>query len=413
MGQEQQSLQEQVPIFFNEIKKATKRSQNLWSENLYRPLLLVDPKTRLIFANEPDTAGTLAKSGNIFSGVLPNTINIANTSINFSGKRWAMVMLPLPQNKKDRINLLAHELFHTTQPSLGFALYNPENNHLDQKDGRVYLRLELEALKKAIQSSSKKDLQQHLASALIFRKYRRLLYKGADTTENLLEINEGIAEFTGIIISGRTEKEVKEHFVIDINTFLINPTFVRSFAYQTIPVYGYLLYCKNSNWNKEITGKTDLTNYFIKSFNINIPHDLKVAVASLSGTYNVKIILQEEKAREEKTKKLVAEYKFKFIEEPHFEIQFKKMNVSFDPRNIIPIEDQGTVYPNIRITDLWGILTVKNGALMSANWDRISVTNPIEIEEKIIIGNGWVLELTEGYVLEKNEKTGDYKLTKK
>jgi len=413
MGQEQQSLQKNIPIYFDEIRAATKKSYNLWNEDLYGPILLVDPKTRQVFANESDTMGILKHDGSIFSGILPDNMNIANTSINFSGKRWAMIMLPLPQDKKDRINLLVHESFHTIQPSLGFALYNPENNHLDQKVGRIYLRLELEALKKAVQSSSKKEVQKHLTDALTFRKYRHLIYKSSDTTENLLELNEGIAEFTGFIVSRRTKKEATEHFVNGINTFLTNPTFVRSFAYYTTPVYGYLLYSKSKKWNKEITTNTDLTDYFIKAFNVNIPNDLEVAVENLSDSYNGKTIIHEETAREEETKKLVAEYKLKFIEQPHFEIQFEKMNVSFDPRNIIPIEDKGTVYPNIRVSDLWGILTVENGALMGADWDKISITKPIEIEEKKIVGDGWILELTDGYTVEKDKKSGNYKLTKK
>lgn len=409
LGQEKQALEKNIPVIFNEIKTETKKSYSLWNKDLYGPILLVDPKTRQVFANEADTAGILKQNEDLFTGTLPDPINIANTAMRFAGKSWAMIMLPLPQNKQDRNNLLAHELFHTIQPSLGFTLNNPENNHLDKKDGRVYLRLELEALKKAVQSSSKNELHRHLASALTFRKYRHLCYKGADTTENLLEMNEGLAEFTGFIVSGRTKEQAKVHFVNGIHTFFTNPTFVRSFAYQTIPVYGYLLYGKNKNWNKEIGPKTNLTNYFIKAFNINTSANLKAAVESLSDSYNGKTILQEETAREEKAQKLIAEYKLRFIEQAHFTIKFEKMNVSFDPRNIIPIEDKGTVYPNIRVTDLWGVLTVEKGALMSANWDKISVTNPVKVEEKRIIGEGWTLELNEGYALEKDD-SGNFKL---
>lgn len=409
LGQEKQALEKNIPVIFNEIKTETKKSYSLWNKDLYGPILLVDPKTRQVFANEADTAGILKQNEDLFTGTLPDPINIANTAMRFAGKSWAMIMLPLPQNKQDRNNLLAHELFHTIQPSLGFTLNNPENNHLDKKDGRVYLRLELEALKKAVQSSSKNELHRHLASALTFRKYRHLCYKGADTTENLLEMNEGLAEFTGFIVSGRTKEQAKVHFVNGIHTFFTNPTFVRSFAYQTIPVYGYLLYGKNKNWNKEINPKTNLTNYFIKAFNINTSANLKAAVESLADSYNGKTILQEETAREEKAQKLIAEYKLRFIEQAHFTIKFEKMNVSFDPRNIIPIEDKGTVYPNIRVTDLWGVLTVEKGALMSANWDKISVTNPVKVEEKRIIGEGWTLELNEGYALEKDD-SGNFKL---
>lgn len=264
-----------------------------------------------------------------------------------------------------------------------------------------------------MKSASKKELQEHLTNALTFRKYRHSLYKGSDSNENLLELNEGIAEFTGVIVSGRNKTQTADFLVDGINDFFKNATFVRSFAYHTVPVYGYLLYNKDKEWNKKITAKTDLTNYFIKAFNSKIAGDLFEVVKRSAEDYNGSAITEEETKREEKTKKLIAEYKTKFIENPHFEIKFEKMNVSFDPRNMIPIEDKGTVYPNIRITDKWGILTVENGALMSPNWDKISISNPNQTGDKKISGDGWVLELAEGYVIKKDNANGNFLLVKK
>ncbi|AZB08435.1 hypothetical protein EG344_05985 [Chryseobacterium sp. G0162] len=402
-----------ISIFYNEFKIESKRNIELWNKDLYGPLLLIDPKTREIFANEADENDILKANGTIYTGVLPEKINIANTAVNWNGKRWAMMMLPLPKNKYNRMGLLAHESFHRIQPSLGFELNNVENNHLDQKEGRIYLRLELEALKKALKSASKKELQEHLTNALTFRKFRHSLYKGSGSNENLLELNEGIAEFTGVIVSGRDKTQTAAFLVDGINDFFKNATFVRSFAYHTVPVYGYLLYNKDKEWNKKITAKTDLTNYFIKVFNSKVAGDLDEVVKRLAEDYNGSAITEEETKREEKTKKLIAEYKTKFIENPHFEIKFEKMNVSFDPRNIIPIEDKGTVYPNIRVTDKWGILTVENGALMSSNWDKISISIPAKTEGRKISGDGWTLELTDGYGIKKNETDGNYVLVKK
>lgn len=412
-GQEISTFQDSIATYFNEIKIEANKHQRLWGKDLYGPMLLVNPNSRQLFANFSDTAGILKQNSKIYSGILPSEINIANTAVNWNSRRWAMVMLPLPINKQDRINLLAHELFHVSQPSLGFKLFNTENNHLDQKDGRIYLRLELEALKKALQTSNKIERKTHLTNALTFRKYRYSLYPGADTTENLLELNEGIAEYTGSIISGRNRKQSSEHFVQSINSFLSNPTFVRSFAYQTIPIFGYLLDNTKKGWNREITIKTNLTDYLIKAFDITLPNDLRKTTDLILNQYNGKAIISEEKTREEKTKKLIAEYKSKFITQPHFELVFEQMNVSFDPRNIMPIEDKGTVYPTIRVTDNWGILTVENGALMSSNWDKILVTIPIKMENKIISGDGWTLERNDGYSVTKDEITGNYKLTKK
>lgn len=411
-AQKQSTSPETVSIFFDELKTASKKNIGLWDKDLYGSVILINPKTREFFANEPDSEGVLKRNGTIYSGILPAAVNIANTAVNWGGKRWAMIMLPLPESKENRINLLAHESFHSIQPSLGFTLNNVENNHLDQKEGRIYLRLELEALKQAILSNSEKEMKLHLTDALTFRKYRNTVYKGSENTENLLELNEGIAEFTGLIVSGRNKDQTRSYFLNGIDDFMKNPTFVRSFAYYTIPVYGYLLYQKDPDWNKKIDARTDLTGYFIKAFDIRIQTDLQKEVEKRSDHYNGQSIIKEETDREEQTKRLIAEYKLKFIQQPHFEIKFEKMNVSFDPRNIVPVEDQGTVYPNIRITDLWGILTVEKGALMSPSWDKISISKPVKTENKKVSGDGWILELTDGYTITKDEGSGNYKLSK-
>ncbi|QPQ50450.1 hypothetical protein H3Z85_13250 [Chryseobacterium indologenes] len=301
-GQSPRISHDSISVFFNELKTASQKSASLWNEALYGPVLFIDPKTRDIFANEKDAEGLLQLSADVYTGILPLNINIANTAINWKGKRWAMIMLPLPENKQKRIGLLAHESFHRIQPLLGFELNNKENNHLDQRDGRMYLRLELEALKKAIQSVSDNELKEHLTRALSFRKYRHNLYDGSALSENLLELNEGMAEFTGVIVSNRNKRETAKFLTDGINGFFNNPTFVRSFAYHTIPVYGYLLYDKDKNWNKNITAKTDLTDYFVKAFKISISSDLENAVKKESLLYNGSSIAKEEGIREEKKK---------------------------------------------------------------------------------------------------------------
>jgi hypothetical protein len=52
------------------------------------------------------------------------------------------------------------------------------------------------------------------------------------------------------------------------------------------------------------------------------------------------------------------------------------MRFSFDPRNIVPLDDKGTVYPYIR-KPMWGILEVEKGALIASDWMK-SNTNPTD-----------------------------------
>ncbi len=407
------SSQAGYSTYFEEIKTAEQENTDLWKRDMYGPILLVNPKTREIYSNFPDADGALKQVGEIYSGLLPDNINISNTAVHWNGKDWAMVMLPLPADKQDRINLLAHELFHVAQPSLGFRSYSPDNNQLDEEEGRNYLRLELEALRKALESGSASDMRKHVADALTFREYRYMLYPHADSTENLLELNEGLAEYTGFVVSDRDKKESIYHFETSMNGFFNNPTFVRSFAYQTVPLYGYLLSQSDKLWNRKVTDKTNLTDCFIRAFDVSLPSDLKSAVESTKDQYDGRTIAAEEDAREAKRKALIAKYRQVFIEKPHLEIRFEHMHVSFDPRNILPLDNNGTVYPNIRVVDNWGILTVENGALMSPNWDRITVSAPTQIDGNKVAGDGWKLQLNDPYTVTEESNTGNYRVIKR
>ena len=79
----------------------------------------------------------------------------------------------------------------------------------------------------------------------------------------------------------------------------------------------------------------------------------------------------------------------------------------------MPVENKGTYYESIRVTDNWGILIVEKGVLLSPDWRYASLTIPEKIEEKKVSGDGWVLELNNGYSVIKDENTGNYKLIKK
>jgi hypothetical protein len=185
---------------------------------------------------------------------------------------------------------------------------------------------------------------------------------------------------------------------------------VRSFAYITTPIYGFILNRSDKVWNKQVTDTTNLTDYFIKAFSVSVP---PILCPDCLARYRYKEILDEETSREEEKVKQIAELKTLFIEKPHLDIPLEKMNISFDPRNIIPLEDYGNVYPVMRISDNWGILTVTGRALLSKNWDKVTVSEPAVMSSSKITGEGWTLELNENYKVEKNVPGGNYAVTKK
>jgi hypothetical protein len=64
------------------------------------------------------------------------------------------------------------------------------------------------------------------------------------------------------------------------------------------------------------------------------------------------------------------------------------MHVQFDPRNLQPLEDAGTVYPNLRICDDWGIQDAKNGALLKLDWNAVIVVAPSVSTDSSLKGDG-------------------------
>ena len=86
-------------------------------------------------------------------------------------------------------------------------------------------------------------------------------------------------------------------------------------------------------------------------------------------------------------------------------------NYSYDPNELQPLGDLGTVYPTLKVSDAWGTLTVTSGALMTRKENRpanIYVPAPAETNTTQLQGDGWKLELKAGWQLEPGERRGDY-----
>ena len=78
--------------YFNELDSLCALDNgNLWGVNLYGATMFIFTGNRLIIANESDNEGKLSYQNGLYTGKLPDNINIANTSLDWSGKNWTMV----------------------------------------------------------------------------------------------------------------------------------------------------------------------------------------------------------------------------------------------------------------------------------------------------------------------------------
>ncbi len=334
-------------------------------------MLFVHPESREIVANQADPEGRLRKQGEMWTGNLPASEIMANMATDWSGGRWTMLIWPLPEDEDRRATLMLHELFHRVQDELGLPAGNPANPHLDEMAARVWLRLELEALRAALESEGP-DQAEHLQSALIFRASRHRLFDGAAAEEAALERNEGLAEYTGVALAGRSPGKTRATLGEKIDGAADLPSLVRSFAYITGPIYGVLLDGQGSAWRRQITAQVGLGDQLARQRGLTVPGEAESEAEARTARYGGEAIRQAEDERERRRQERLAGYRRRLVDGPVLAIRLQAPRVQFNPNNLQPLAEHGTVYPTLRIADAWGILTVTGDALLDPSWSRVT-----------------------------------------
>lgn len=401
--------------YFQEARSiCDKDDKKLWGVSLYGPMLLVDPATRMVVANQGDQQSRLSKKGDVFVGHLPEEVGIANTAVNWSGVKWTMVIWPLPSSQVARARLMVHELYHRIQDEIGLPASNPSNNHLDTLEGRLWLQLEWRALGRALKLS-RAESRAAITDALIFRAHRRRLFPQSVQSELSLEMNEGLAEYTGIKLRGTPEPDSVEFIIKKIKSSESLPTFVRSFAYTSGPAYGFLLDNANPAWRKGLKPGDDMGVRLANALSIKLPAKLDQEAERRLMKYDGARLRASEAERDGNRKKRVAAYRERFVDKPVLIIPFTNdMQYTYDPNNLEAFDDASTFYPNMTASGAWGILTVTGGALMTreaGTMKSITLSAPAGAEVRPLRGDGWTIELNAGWKLAHGARKGDYILT--
>lgn len=396
--------------YFQEAQAICQRDQGqLWGVSLCGPMLFADPGSRMAVANQADQAGSLTPKGEVYIGRLPNQLNIANMSTIWSGVQWTMIMWPLPEDRKTRAQLIVHELWHRIQEDIGLPASNPSNDHLDTPGGRIWLQLEWRALERALMHEGP-ERRRAVQDALVFRAYRRQLFPKASSDERALEMNEGLAQYTGLKLASGSRQEFLASAVRGIREANGRKSFIRSFAYVSGPAYGILLDEAMVNWRQKLRPEDDLGVFLARSLFIKMPEDLQGMAEQRGKYYDGDALRRAETERENEHQKLLAQYRVRLVEGPVLIIPFRKVNVQFDPNALVPLDGLGTIYPTIRATDVWGILTVSQGALLDPHWTGIRISAPLDSRARPLKGDGWTLELNEGWTIKPAARQGDYVL---
>jgi len=391
----------------------------LWGRSLCGPIALIDRQSRLVLANDSAMKQPFLPLGGAFVTSAPAGTGFANTAFDWNGRRWAMIMLPVPADTFDRVTLVMHEVFHREQDSLGLGSMDLPNNQLDELNGRVWLRFELQALAAALDALASGDAsaRAHTEDALLFRARRHQIYPLADSLERSLEIQEGLAEYTGERLAMTYTGETAHRVARKVRDFQANPTYVRSFAYATGPALGVLLDHFAPGWRTRVREVRDPARMLATGIALHLPNDLARDAERRARRYDYVTVMREEAARDSTRRRAMATYRAQLVDGPTLTFTQPWLGRNFNPQTLVGFDIRNTIYPTGTFNSVWGKLEVTNGgALLSNDQATLRVRAPSsvpDVDARALHGDGWTLELAPGWSVRPSpDRAGSYVVVK-
>jgi len=390
---------EKAAACFKEIEEACNRDGGkLWGKNLYGPLMFIDRASRKIIANQPDNEGLLKFKDGIYTGFFPREDIITTTTITFGGTLFGMAPLP---NEEDNFRIKSrgiHALFHSSQKAAGM---DPDYFNviiMDEKEARLWMKLEWKALKKAIDSEGEEQILA-IRDALIFRGSHRESYPRSAALENRFETYEGLATFTYNLLATNSPEEYRARLFEYLDRIYSFQSYARSYGSVHGALYATLLNAKGFDF-KAITADTvDLGNMVRELWRIELPDKCRDVAGSIALHYNIEEIYEEEDQRLLDIRERLNNQVSVFTEKPVVLLELESPYFDFEPENVRFLDTLGTLYHTLRVSDNWGKLTVDEGdCLVSNNYKYLRITaRGLKTDKNHIDGEGWQIILNDGW----------------
>ncbi len=385
--------------YFADVEEICNRDNGaLWGENLFGPVMYVDSRTRTIYANIPDNEGLLREREGIYTGTLPRERAIANNVTEYGGVKYAMVPVIDKEDHYRMVTRTVHSLFHCYQDRHGMKPSTFSTRHLNEKNARLYLKLEWKALTLAI-STPGEARHQAIRDALVFRGARRELFPDAIAEENKFENYEGLTTFTYMKLCTSGPEEMQRRVLEYLERIYNNYSYAWGYGFVHGALYGTLLNDREFDFRQIVTTDFDLGSATRELYEITLPDLCRDVAGSLAFNYDIQSIRDEESEREaminENNRRIVNT----FQKNPVFTITMESPNFSFEPEDIHYLDTLGTLYEKLRVSDNWGRLAVeKGGALLANDLRTLRVSaKEYQIEKNHISGNGWHIVLNDGW----------------
>jgi hypothetical protein len=400
----------------------------LWSARLDTIPWMGVAGERVYLTDDPRAEGYqryTAGVTDLWTGPVPPGVAPANTSVTWAGRRWAMVLLPLPADTAAAVRLLIHEASHAAQPA---ALPLPSYGEagagaelLDRPEGRIWLRMEWRALAAALERQGAAR-RRAAEDALLFRSARYAAAAPSERErERALDLVEGLPEYTAWTLTGGRPGELARLLRTATPP---SSSYVRTFPYFTGPAYGMLLdQLGGPGWRAGLGPASDLQLLLLallegpgpelgaalrgRAADSADPAVVRRRAEAAGAGYGLATVRREEDARWVTREHELAALRARFVTGATLRLRPSALRISFDPGAQASLGDAGTVMRGLVWKGNDGAeLQAPGGALVPPDWSELRVPldsavfspGPLAAPGEWKTA-GWTLTLPAGWVI--------------
>ena len=391
--------QQRAQAFFKEAQALCERDGGrLWGVPICAPMVVGDMRTQTFATSQPPP-----------DEQRPRVVGFVNAPVKWGGVTWVAYSWPdlVNATPQYRNEILLHEMFHGVQPQLGLTVGLLENEHLDAVDGRYWLQLEWRALARALRASGT-ERNAAVRDALAFRQARRRIYPAAMENERALEINEGIASWTGTVLATSSRGDATAMALESLTGISTGESYVRTFAYASGPAYGLLLDDASPGWHRALRSSDDLGVLLMNALAVQPANDAASAAANYGGVE----LRAAEQQREQSRQDRINELRLRFVDGPVLVIPGGGRGAS-DSRGATVIPGSGTVYfHTYTASGPWGTLEATQGVLLASDGRSRRVPAPARQDDATFSGDGWTFKAATGWTVREGARRGDYEVVR-
>jgi hypothetical protein len=384
--------------FFKEAQALCERDAGrLWGVSICAPMVIGDARTQTFATSQPPPIAPR-----------PRLIGILNGPIKWGDTVWAALSWETVANQPPHVrnSMFLHESFHIVQTrSLGLGVSTNAAEHLDSEDGRYWLRLEWHALDRALRDSGAARTLA-IRDALAFRQARHARFPDQVETERALDINEGLASYTGFVLAAPSRADAIAMALDELKGQESGESYVRTAAYASGPAYGLLLDTASPGWTRRIRASDDPALLLMRALAIQPSADTAAAAARYGGAE----IRAAERRREQQRTARIAELRRRFVDGPVLVMPGGGSGYS-DSHGAVVIPEVGTIwFGDYRMKGAWGALEANKGVLLSSDGRTRRLPAPVRSDSTTMSGDGWTLKTAPGWVVREGARRGDYEL---